>query len=338
MTILGHARAGDLAHGRLRGDGALDVGDRVAKRRVVGRARRGLDEDHLAGRLLEPGAGQGPLGRARLAVELVGGLRLDRAGGHAGEHRDDHEGQPAEDRLLAIRGAPAAGPGGQAAGGVLLRGGRHGTNVVAAGPRRRRGTMCLSGAAARTTEVRHPHRKGEGMRRQVSAASAAALAVGLTFVASVAPALARTSGSESIQGTIVASAESGNRTLLSSVFVATGAFTGTGHDVEVANRPGDPQNVTRDDLVFPRGRIHIRVTSRTPTMSANQKTCVGSVRIKQTIKVVGGTGRFRHASGRFAGALHGWGVSPRNPDGTCLQQAELLLEVDVISMRGTLSF
>jgi hypothetical protein len=176
------------------------------------------------------------------------------------------------------------------------------------------------------------------MKRQVSSAPAAVLAVGLTFVAVVAPAAARTSGRESIQGTIVASGESGTRTLLSSVFVATGAFTGTGRDVEVANRPGDPQNVTRDDLVFPGGKIHIRVTSQPPRMSANQQTCVGSVRIKQTIKVVGGTGRFRHASGTFAGTLHGWGVSPRNPDGTCLQQAELLLEVDVISMRGTLSF
>jgi hypothetical protein len=175
------------------------------------------------------------------------------------------------------------------------------------------------------------------MKRQVSSASAAVLAVALTFVAA-APAAGRTSGRESIQGTIVASGESGTRTLLSSVFVAAGAFTGTGHDVEVANRPGDPQNVSRDDLVFPGGKIHIRVASQPPTMSANPQTCVGSVRITQTIKVVGGTGRFRHASGTFAGTLHGWGVSPRNPDGTCLQQAELLLEVDVISMRGTLSF
>ena len=158
------------------------------------------------------------------------------------------------------------------------------------------------------------------------------------FVAAVAPSVAQTSGRESIQGTIVASGESGTRTLLSSVFVATGTFTGTGHDVEVANRPGDPQNGTRDDLVFPRGKLHIRVTSQTPTMSANEKTCVGAVRIKQTIKVVGGTRRFRHASGTFAGTIHGWGVSPRNPDGTCSQQADLLLETDVFSMRGTLSF
>src|SRR3954452_6847607 len=103
---------------------------------------------------------------------------------------------------------------------------------------------------------------GEGMKRQVSAGPVAVLAGGLTFVAAVAPALAQTSGRESIQGTIVASGESGTRTLLSSVFVATGAFTGTGDDVEVANRPGDPENVTRDALVFRGGRIHIRVPSQ----------------------------------------------------------------------------
>src|SRR5436189_2585727 len=128
------------------------------------------------------------------------------------------------------------------------------------------------------------------MKRQASSVPAAVLALGLTFVAAVAPAVARISGRESIQGTIVASGESGSRALLSSVFVATGAFTGTGHDEEVASRPGDPQNVTRDDFVFPRGRIHIRVTSQPPTISANQQTCGISVHIKQILKVVGGTG------------------------------------------------
>jgi hypothetical protein len=131
----------------------------------------------------------------------------------------------------------------------------------------------LRGAAAssgRRSSI--PIEKAEGNERQVSSAPAAVLAVALTFVAAVAPAAGRTSGRESIRGTIVASGESGTRTLLSSVFVATGAFTGTGHDVEVANRPGDPQNVTRDDLVFPAGKIHIRVTSQPPTMSANPQT------------------------------------------------------------------
>src|SRR4051812_25370893 len=111
-----------------------------------------------------------------------------------------------------------------------------------------------------------------------------------------------------------------------------------GRDVEVASRPGDSPNVSRDDLVFPRGKIHIVNTSQPPMGSMNPQTCAGTVRIKQITKVRGGTGRFRHASGTFAGTLRGWGVAARKPDGTCEQQAELLLEVDVISMQGTLSF
>jgi hypothetical protein len=39
----------------------------------------------------------------------------------------------------------------------------------------------------------------------------------------------------------------------------------------------------------------------------------------------------------FAGILRGRGVAARNPDGTSSQKLVLLLEVDVISSRGTLS-
>jgi hypothetical protein len=176
------------------------------------------------------------------------------------------------------------------------------------------------------------------MKRQVRAALATGLAVGLTLVAWVAPTAAQTTGRESIKGTIVATGAAAKRTVVSSVIFATGAFTGVGRDVEVASRPGDPQNVSRDDLVFPRGAIHIVNTSQAPVGSMNSQTCAGTVRIKQVTKVRGGTGRFRNASGTFAGTLRGWGVAPRKPDGTCDQQAELLLEVDVISTHGTLSF
>lgn len=176
------------------------------------------------------------------------------------------------------------------------------------------------------------------MRRQVSAALGPVLAIGLTLGASVAPTAAQTTHRESIKGTIVATGAGATRTVVSSAIFATGAFTGAGRDVEVASRPGDPQNVNRDDLVFSRGAIHIVNTSQPPVASMNPQTCVGTVRIKQVTKVRGGTGSFRNASGTFAGTLRGWGVAPRKPDGTCEQQAELLLEVAVISMRGTLSF
>jgi len=176
------------------------------------------------------------------------------------------------------------------------------------------------------------------MKRSAMAAAGTVVAVGLTLVAAVAPATAKTTGRELIRGTIVASGESGTRTVVSSLIVARGRFKGVGRDVEVANRAGDPQNVSRDDLVFPHGKIHILGTSKAPKISVNPQTCAIKVRIKQTTKVQGGTGEFRHASGKFAGTLRAWGVGARNPDGTCSQQADLLLEADAFSMSGTLSF
>ena len=163
------------------------------------------------------------------------------------------------------------------------------------------------------------------------------LVVGLTLVGSAAPAAARISGKESFKGAIVASGESGTRTVVSSVIAASGVFTGSGRVVEVANRPGDPDNVSRDNLVFPQGTLHIVNTSQRPTTSLNPQTCALRVLIKQTTKVQGGTGRFRHASGTGTGTVRGWGVAARKPDGTCSQELALLVEVDVVSSRGTLS-
>jgi hypothetical protein len=176
------------------------------------------------------------------------------------------------------------------------------------------------------------------MRRQVRAAFGAMLAVGLTLVGSVAPAAARTKGNESFRGVIVASGSSGTRTLVSTLVVARGVFTGAGRIVEVKSRPGDPENLFRDDFVFRRGRMHIRSTNKSVKMSLNPRTCAGKVRIRQTTRVQGGTGRFRHASGTFAATVRGWGVAARNPDGTCSPSGTFLLEVDVVSGRGTLSF
>jgi hypothetical protein len=175
------------------------------------------------------------------------------------------------------------------------------------------------------------------MRRQFRRTIGTVLAVGLPLAASGAPAAARTTGNESFKGAIVTSGESGTRTVVSSVIAASGVFTGSGRVVEVDSRPGDPGNVNRDDLVFPQGTMHIRSTSQTPAMSLNPQTCVLTVRIKQATKIIGGTGRFRHATGTGMGTVRGWGVTARKPDGTCSQDAALLVEVDVIASRGTLS-
>lgn len=175
------------------------------------------------------------------------------------------------------------------------------------------------------------------MRREVTPALGILLAIGLALVAAVAPAAARTTGKQSFNGGIVASGESGTRTVVSTLIVASGVFTGDGRVVEVANRPGDPDNVSRDNLVFGRGTMHLVTTNKAFTPSINPQTCANKVRIRQTLRIRGGTGAFRHAAGRFTGSLRGRGVAARNPDGTCSPQMVQLLEVAIFSMRGTLS-
>ena len=173
------------------------------------------------------------------------------------------------------------------------------------------------------------------MREKVIAILSAVLVFGVAPVASVAPAAASTAGRESFAGTIVKD-ESGK--VVSTLLVAKGVFTGNGRIVEVEHRPGDPENVNRDNLVFPQGTMHITSTNKRPTLSLNQQTCVVTFRVQQTNRIEGGTRRFRHASGTFAGTVRAWGVTARNPDGTCNQQADALLEADVVSTRGTLSY
>jgi hypothetical protein len=166
----------------------------------------------------------------------------------------------------------------------------------------------------------------------------ATVSVGVLFALSAGTAPARRTGKESFRGQIIAPAESGTRHVVSSVIAGEGVFIGVGRIVEVANKPGDPPSVTRDDLVFPVGTMHIRSTSRTQRMAVNQQTCAVTASIKQTTRVLGGTGRFRDAAGTFTGTVHGWGVAARNPDGTCNTQADLLLDADAVSAQGTLSF
>lgn len=164
------------------------------------------------------------------------------------------------------------------------------------------------------------------------------LAIGLTCANGVAPAAARAGGKESFRGVLLASGESGTRVVFSTFLTAKGVFNGSGRIVEVANRPGDPDTVSRDDLVFPAGRMHLINTNKSFSASINPATCATRITIRQTAVIRGGTGRFRHAAGRFVGAVHGRGVAPRNPDGSCTQQGALLLEIDGVSGRGTLSF
>jgi len=178
------------------------------------------------------------------------------------------------------------------------------------------------------------------MKRQMSwALLAGAIALGAATV-TAAPAAAATSGSETFKGTIVASGVSGTRTVITSVIIAKGVFSGVGRIVEVDNQPGDPDNVNRDDLVFASGSMHIVNTIVDFTPSINPRSCVGTATIHQTNEIVGGTGQFAAAKGSFTATVTGQVVLARNPDGSCDFDFahDPLHEVDMIAATGTLSF
>jgi hypothetical protein len=176
------------------------------------------------------------------------------------------------------------------------------------------------------------------MRSTSRAALGITLALGLPFAAAAAPATARTAGKESFRGQIIAPAKSGTRDVVSTIIVARGVFDGVGKIVEVDNRRGDPNNVTRDNLVFPQGTLHIRNANQTPKVSVDPQTCAVTASVKQTTRIEGGTRSFRHASGTLKSTVRGWGVAARNPDGTCNQEADALLEAVAVAAHGTLSF
>jgi hypothetical protein len=175
------------------------------------------------------------------------------------------------------------------------------------------------------------------MKRKMSWAL---LAGGIALIASAAaaPAAAATSGSETFKGTIVTSGVSGTRTVITSVVIAKGAFSGVGRIVEVPNLPTDPDNVSRDDLVFASGSMHLVSTNLDVNVSVNPRSCVATATIQQTGEITGGTGQFAHATGSGTGTVSGPAVLARNPDGSCNFEHVPLHEVDMFTSTGTLSF
>jgi hypothetical protein len=157
--------------------------------------------------------------------------------------------------------------------------------------------------------------------------------------ATAMPAAAATSGSETFQGTLVTSGVSGTRTVLSSVLVAKGVFTGVGRIVEIPNLPTDPDNVSRDDLVFPEGTMHLVSTTVAITaFSLNPHNCLFKVTLQQTGEITGGTGQFAAAAGSSTGTVSAQGLLPRDPDGSCSFDQPALHEEDMVAASGTLSF
>ena len=98
----GHVGRGVEALGEVGGDGAVGG--------VADGAVLGLDEHHLAGRLLEARVVQRLRGAAGLADAGLGRVERLRADGVADEERDEDEGDPAEDRRLRVRTAPTSHP------------------------------------------------------------------------------------------------------------------------------------------------------------------------------------------------------------------------------------
>src|SRR4051794_23712402 len=114
------------------------------------------------------------------------------------------------------------------------------------------------------------------MTRNVRAALVTMLAIGMPLAASAVPAAARTTGKASFRGQIIAPAQSGTRTVVSSMIAFKGVFNGVGKIVEVPNRPGDPDNVSRDNLVFAHGTMHLLSTNQQPQVSLDPQTCAGT--------------------------------------------------------------
>src|SRR6266516_744289 len=171
-----------------------------------------------------------------------------------------------------------------------------------------------------------PPQRGGHMRRHVRGTLGALLAIGIALAVS-APAAAQTSGNETFSGVIVTSGLSGTRVVVSSVVVA-----------EVQNLPGDPDNVSRDDLVFADGTLHIVSTTLDFSVSLNPRSCTGTATLQQTGMVVGGTGQFAAASGSYTATVTGRAVLARNPDASCTVEQAPLHEVDMIASSGSLSF
>ncbi len=169
----------------------------------------------------------------------------------------------------------------------------------------------------------------------------ALLASGIALAISAAtalPAAAATSGSETVRGILVTSGVSGTRTAISSVAVAMGVFNGVGRIVEIPRQPGDPPNVSRDDLVYPEGTMHLVNTTVGASFTVNPNNCLFRATLQENSQITGGIGLFANASGTFTGTISPQGLLPRNPDGSCAAGQPSLHEVDMVAFSGTLSF
>ena len=124
---------------------------------------------------------------------------------------------------------------------------------------------------------------------------------------------------------------------ISSVAVAMGVFRGGGRVVEIPSLPTDPPNISRDDLVYPEGTMHLVSTTVGASFTVNPHNCRFRGTLQQSSEIAGGTGLFVNAAGTFTGTVSPQGAA-RNPDGSCSFTLPSLHEVGQIAFSGTLSF
>jgi hypothetical protein len=115
-------------------------------------------------------------------------------------------------------------------------------------------------------------------------------------------------------------------------------FRGVGQIVAVPRQVGDPANVSRVDLVYSRGTMHLVARGSGATFTVDPHSCLFRATTREDAQIEGGTGIFAHASGTCTGTVSPQGVLPRNPDGSCATGEPALHEVDQIEFSGTLSF
>ncbi len=153
------------------------------------------------------------------------------------------------------------------------------------------------------------------------------------------PAAAATSGTETLSGTIVFVAVPGtnSRTVIGSVMRASGVFRGVDRVVELV--PPDSAGISRDDLVFRSGTMHVVNTPGTPLSSSiNPHSCLFTGTQQFTWDVTGGSGQFDDATGSFTGTVSTVALLARNPDGSCSLTQFPRHEVDKFAESGTVSF
>jgi hypothetical protein len=163
-------------------------------------------------------------------------------------------------------------------------------------------------------------------------------AAGLAIAGPTTTASAQTSGTESAQGFLVVTGVSGQRVVLASSIRLTGVFDGVGKIVEVPNLPTDPDNVSRDDLVFPEGTLHLVGAVQDFQFSLDPESCLARVTVTQLTSFEGGTGLFSGATGTGTGVVEGLGMAQRAPDGSCSLDLLPAHERDNVSGTGTLTF